>query len=247
VAAGGAPGRIEVGDVIVLGDSSAPVTLVLLDDTIGGGNHAVSEPLVTAISEAPVDPNASGAVKARASIDLGPTLPQALLGNPRAVQVVTDVALAFAGADLGTVVDAVARGFFELCPAASHIYISLSPRLEPVRELVFARQRKPVGGEGDGRPSRVLIARTIMAREAWLVTNSYLEAEPGVGKPVRVPSALCVPLLTEEQAQGIIQVDARAEGADLTADDLSVAVVLARLLTIGFVANRRISEAREQR
>ncbi|MBN2361000.1 MAG: FHA domain-containing protein [Deltaproteobacteria bacterium] len=245
VAAGGAAARIEVGDVLVLGDSSAPVTLVLLDDSTGGGTHPLLEPLVTAISEAPVDPNASGAVAARAAIDLGPTLPRALLDHPQATQVVTEVSQTFAGDRLETVVDAVAHGVFALCPAASHVYIALSPRFEPGRERVFTRQRAPVGGQAPGRPSRVLIARTVMAREAWLVTNSYLEAEPGVDKSVRVPSALCVPLLTDDRVQGVLQVDARDEGAPLTEGDLAIAVVLARLLTIGYLARLRPPAAQE--
>jgi pSer/pThr/pTyr-binding forkhead associated (FHA) protein len=247
VAAGGAPVRLEVGDVLVLGDSAAPVTLVLLDDSLGGGTHPVTEPLITAISEAPVDPNASGQVAARAAIDLGPALPRALLDQGRAIQVVTDLAQTFASADLGVIVDSLALGLFALCPAASHLYIALAPRLEPAREQVFLRPRVAAAGQRQGRPSRVLVARTVMAREAWLVTNSYLEVEPGNEKPVRVPWALCVPLLTDDRAQGVLQVDARADSPALTEADLAIAVVLARLLTIGFVAHLQGSAARAGR
>jgi hypothetical protein len=246
VAAGGAPVRIEVGDVLVLGDSSAPVALVLLDDSMGGGTHPVTEPLITAISEAPVDPNASGVMAARASLELGPTAPRALLDQPQATQVVLDVAQASIAAELSTLLEAVAKGVFTLCPAASHVYIAVSPRLEQEREQIFMQQRTPDRREKVGRPSRVLIARTIMAHEAWLVTNAYLEVEIGAAEPVRVPSAVCVPLLTDERVQGVLLVDARSESARLTESDLAIAVVLARLLTVGYVGHLAVV-AQEQR
>jgi len=247
VAAGGAPVRIEVGDVLVLGDSSAPVTLVLLDDSLGGATHPVTEPLITAISEAPVDPNTSGAVAARASIDLGSSLPKALLDQPRATQVVVDVAQAAIAADVEALLETVAQGVFALCAAASHVYLSLSPRLEQGRERVFTQQRVRVRDEVIGRPSRVLIARTIMAREAWLVTNAYLEPEPGAVEPVRVPSTMCVPLLTDERVQGVLLVDARSERATLSENDLAIAVVLARLLTVGYISQLSAAAAQERR
>lgn len=247
VAAGGAPVRIEVGDVLVLGDSSAPVTLVLLDDSMGGSTHPVTEPLITAISEAPVDPNASGVMVARASIELGAVAPRALLDQSRATQVVLDVAQAAIATELTALLEAVAQGVFALCPAASHVYISLSPRLEQMRERIFTQQRKPIRDEMVGRPSRVLIARTIMAHEAWLVSNAYLEPEPGAPEPVRVPTAVCVPLLTDDRVQGVLLVDARSEHAKLSEGDLAIVVVLARLLTVGYVSHLSTTAVQEQR
>jgi len=232
VQAGGAGVLLEVGDELVLGDSSAPVTLIILDDARPDTPQPMSEPPSTAISAAPVDPSAADRAAARSPL-------QRRRSGRRCARFGDGAMCQCRGRKRGdpgltTVVDAAATAIFTLCPALSHLYIGLNSPEESDPDRVFHRVR----GQGEAahgwRPNRALVAKTGNVREGWLVAHSVLELEGEVTNPVQpVPSAICIPLMKQEQPRGVIHVDNRATAEPVDVDDLALVAAVTHIFNLG--------------
>jgi len=247
VAAGGAGIMLEVGDVIVLGDSAAPVTVVVLDDSAGGANHPMSDPPSTAISAVPVDPSAGGVVKSRRPVASFATLPEGLADRPQAAQAFFDLASVMTGERLSPVIDAAAAAVFSLCPVLTHLYVEIRdvPEEGDVRTFYWVRGQ----GEDQGgwRPNRVLVARTGISHEAWLVAHTALERiGPETTAPLALPSAICVPLLKQDEPLGVLHLDNRASSEPVNEDDLAIVAAVGHLLSIA-IGRHRVVETPSQK
>lgn len=240
VEAGGASVKIEVNDTLVLGDTEAPVSLVLLDDGIGGGTHPVVETPTTAVAEAPVDTSAGGKVLARLARDAFDAIDPSLLDSPGAGRALYDLAIGLAEQDETSMVEAAARALFALCPNASHLFASVggTPEQPHNRRLCFAR------GGGDARwiPSRMAQVRATLTGEAWLVGEVRVDESGDATRGMqRVATAVVAPLAHAGKTLGVIVVDSRSSRTSLDEGDLRQVAAVAHLLALGLAVTSTAS------
>jgi pSer/pThr/pTyr-binding forkhead associated (FHA) protein len=242
VAAGGAGIMVEVGDVLVLGDSAAPVTIVVLDDATGGATHPMSDPPSTAISAVPVDPSAGGVIKARRPVASFATLPAVIQERHQAAQAFFDLASVMNGDQLTPVLEAAAAAVFNLCPVLTHLFVEVRDVPEEGEVRTFHWVRGQGEDQGGWRPNRVLVARTGIAREAWLVVHTALERVGGENTaPMSLPSAICVPLLKQDDPLGVLHLDNRASSEAIDEGDLAIVSAIGHLLSIAISDHRVVT------
>lgn len=213
---------LKVGDIVVLGDSAAPVSLVIIDDATGASTHPVSDPPTTAVSEAPVVASTVGQVVARRSAELFGVLPNTD-NRPKTAQALFDFACAIAGRNLPTVIDCAVVALQTVCPAVSHVFVGIGRDAKGQFKQVNSFPRSAA----DMQPNRVLVAKATMSGEAWLVERAVF----AVGeKHIEVPNAICVPIVLGEQDVGAVLVDNRGNTLPLTENDLALVAALTHLL-----------------
>ncbi len=246
IEAGGAAVRIEVGDAVILGDSEAPVVLVLLDDSLGGDTHPALEPPTTAISQAPVDPSAGGIVTAKRPAAKFLELSAERVEQTGFGRAIFDLLASTGQAEESELVETAATAVLALCPAVSHIHIQLISGDHGEVPLVH----RSVRGGGDAPvwdPAAGIQIRTVIAREAWLLSGPRIDQPDGdpVKRP-RVPAAICAPVLMGESLLGYFFVDNRGTKVPLEGVDLGYIAALAQLLGTVLGATRALLGARAQ-
>lgn len=241
VEAGGEAVSSFVGDTLVLGDSEEPVLLLVLDDKTGADHHPVDRPPDTAISQVPVDPTVAGHVLLRRAAKNFRLGDDKMFSSPELARLLYLSSLDLDEQNESVIVSNYAQTLMQLCPAVSHVLVQLSAGAEKRAEfrMHFVRgQKKPDSFWSAGRGG--LYVRTVVAREAWLVERPVIETEGD--DSLRLPMAICVPLLRPRQSLGYLFADNRASRTELDEQSLNIASALAESLAAMLDARRAFQE-----
>lgn len=241
VQAGGAAVVLEVGDVLVLGDSAAPVLLIIMaqdEDTQPGEGNTFRHVAPTVVAQVPVDPRAGGMTVAIRPNATFTSLPAEVSQHPAVAQSLFELACSFELADLSAIVDAFGAAVFALCPAISHVVVGTGPMKDMDAEVTHHIERDSAGPGATWRTNRVLLNKAISADQAMLVVDRLDEEQEGKGKRSRLLHTGCVPLRARGASAGFVQIDNRRTSQAIADSDLMVVAVLSRLLGVGLATLR---------
>ncbi len=249
VKAGGKAVQAYIGDHIILGDSEEPVLLVLLDDDLEATRHPVDNPPDTAVSQVPVDPEASGHILLRRAAAHFSQPDERFFNSPGLGRLLFSQ-LASLGhehraATEQTLIAGFVQSLFLLCPELTHVSVQLvaTKNNEAEQKIHFVKDNKDAKLRWS--PGRgALCLRSVVAREAWLVEGPFIETADG--QSLRVPMALSVPLLRPQQSLGCLFADNRASGQDLQKHSLETAAALVEALAVMLDMRRLLNAGKEQ-
>lgn len=117
---------------------------------------------------------------------------------------------------------------------------------QPTGQLVdWPVVRNLRGAEGELTVSRTILASAIRDRQRVIVNDAAAELDPTVSMVQQgVRSAMCVPLIWEEDVLGVIYGDRISTAAVYTEEDVNFLWGIARLVTIGLINARLLDEQR---
>jgi Nif-specific regulatory protein len=212
---------LREGDVLCLGDPSAPV---LVSVSVSHDEGAPVERLIAS----------------RSIIDL-PAVTDRVEGDPAsALRIYKALSPLSARLEMSATLEAIALAALELLARATHVSILMRSEIDKDRFTVaLARERvtgKRARSHGDiqapsgadpVRASRSVLRRVLADRAAVLTANAQEElasAESILGG--RILSILAVPLWRGDEITGLIQIDNRSASGMFTERDLEIALVL---------------------
>ena len=216
---------LEHGDLILLGDPKAPVTLrVRILDGLGDGAGDAAGDLGERL------------IASRSIVDL-PTVADQIEHDPAsAVRVYKALQRLSARLDQQATLDACAEAIFELLPRATHVAVLLradSDKDRFVLALSRARPgaRRPTTADGTApdpvRASRAVLRQVLADRAAILTANAQEElssSESILGG--QILSMIAVPLWRGDEITGLIQADNRHSAGMFDEGDLEVALLV---------------------
>lgn len=241
VEAGGEAVISYAGDTFVLGDSEEPVLLQLLDNDSDADRHPFDSPPDTAVSQLPVDPAIAGHVLMRRAAKDFHRVDERFFAIPGLAQLLFARILDLGQGDESEIIEDVVQSILQFCPGLSHVLVQLSAGAEKRSEFRkhFVRgQKNPDSLWSAGRGG--LYVRTVIAREAWLVERPVIETD--VDDSMRLPMAICVPLLRSQQSLGYLFADNRASGTDLDSQSLAILAALTQSLAAMLDAHRALQK-----
>ena len=207
-------------DVIEFGDPANPVKLKVL------------------LEEAPT----SGVITRR-SIDEAPEFTaQVTQHSGRLAALVNHSAELQTGQTIQQVFEAGARLAMNILPAASHVTITQNAGAGEF-PVVLSQTRS--GDTFDGRISRTLMTEVVQSRKGLLLTNAAAQMPNALSiLQTGLASTLCVPLWSNSDIQGVLQVDNRSATGVFTGADLEALTVAGRQIALA-AENARLVERLE--
>ena len=140
------------------------------------------------------------------------------------------------------VFEAGARLAMNILPAASHVTITQNAGAGEF-PVVLSQTRS--GDAFDGRISRTLMTEVVQSRKGLLLTNAAAQMPNALSiLQTGLASTLCVPLWSNSDIQGVLQVDNRSATGVFTGADLEALTVAGRQIALA-AENARLVERLE--
>ena len=160
-------------------------------------------------------------------------------GLAKRLELLYDLAGSLAGTfDESTMLNRVLERLFELLPQADRGFVLL---LDAKGELEPRAVRHRSGGSQGLTMSRTL-ARTALEKRQGILTldaqgdSRFAEAESLVG--MKIHAVICVPILTEEEVLGLMQLDSQQSGQPFDEGDMALLLGIARQIAISLARAR---------
>lgn len=229
---------LKDGDRLVLG-------AVTVEFDEAGGEEARPEPGV-AVSFAEAEGNEGTVVLRMAAEDLaaagpgGPGGPE-LASLSRRLQLLNDVAGSLSETfDEAALLSRILDRLFDVLPQAERGFVMVRDPAsgEPVPKVVRNRS----GDSSVVAASRTLLREVIETRQGILSVDAlgdrrFSSAESVVGLGIR--SVVCVPILSQQEVYGVIQVDSTRPGQAFSTDDMALMLGIGHQLALS-LANARL-------